>query len=240
MTAGEDVIFMKIAICDDDLNDIATIRKHILAHPLSHEIIEFTAPESFLRRIYSDESFDLLFLDVRMPDADGWEVARELKQSKVKLFIAMVTVVGEYINDCFDRVDWFAEKPVSPEKIHKMMDFAYGELYPKAFEFQTEIGIISLTAPEMIYIEANRNNLVIHTTTRVYTHRMSLTEMEHILSPLRSFTRIHHSYILNLSFLDKIDGHFAVIKTGEKLPVSRNSKKSFFETIARYIRNGWL
>jgi DNA-binding LytR/AlgR family response regulator len=231
---------MKIAICDDDPNDIATIRKHILAHSLSHEIIEFTSPEPLLRRIYGNEFFDLLFLDVQMPNSDGWEIAKALKQSKIKLFIAMVTVVGEYINDCFDRVDWFAEKPVSGDKIHKIVDFAHGELYPKAFEFKTDIAAVSLTAPEIIYVEVNRNDLYIHTTNRIYKLRLSLTEFESMISPMRRFARIHRSYILNLSFLDKVDGDVVIIKNGERLPISRNGKKIFFEALEHYIRSGRL
>jgi DNA-binding LytR/AlgR family response regulator len=231
---------MKIAICDDEPKDIEIIHRHISVHPLSHEVLEFISPEPFLRRIYSGEHFDLLFLDVQMPDADGWEIAKGLRQSKIQLFIAMITVMGEYISDCFDRVDWFAEKPVSVEKIHKIIDFAHGELYPEAFQFQTDIAKITLTAPEIIYIEVIRNDLHIHTASRVYKHRQSLTELEAIFSGMRCFARIYQSYMINLSYLDKIEGNYAIIKTGVKLPISRTYRKSFFDALDDYIRSSQL
>jgi two-component system LytT family response regulator len=231
---------MRIAICDDEPKDIKAIREHVSAHPLPHEVIEFTSPEPFLRRAYGGEHFDLLFLDVQMPGADGWEIAKELKQSKVKLFIAMVTVMGEYISDCFDRVDWFAEKPVSIEKIHKVIDFAYGELYPKAFEFQTDMTTVSLTAPEIIYIKATGKDILIHTATRVYKHRQSLTKFENLLAHIPCFARIYQSFIINLSFLDEINGNDAILKTGEALPISRHYRKSFFVALERYIRSSQL
>lgn len=131
---------MKIAICDDDIRDIEIIRNHILAHKNQHEILEFTSAVPLLKRIYCGEHFDLLFLDVQMSDSDGWELAKDLKKGKIRLFIAMVTVMGEYINECFNRVDWFAEKPVTLEKTHMIIDIAFEKLYPNAFEFQTKKG----------------------------------------------------------------------------------------------------
>jgi len=57
---------------------------------------------------YSGERFDLLFLDVQMPDSDGWEITKEIKAANIHIYVAMATGMGDY--NCFDRVDWFAVK----------------------------------------------------------------------------------------------------------------------------------
>lgn len=142
------MVKMKIAICDDDIEDIEHLRKSIQAHSCEHEIVDFLSAKAFLKRFYDGEHFDLLFLDVQMPDSDGWEIARELKQARHKIFIAMVTVHGEYIFDCFDRVDWFAPKPVAEEKVRQILNSAEERLYPVTFKFQTEKIDVELTAPE--------------------------------------------------------------------------------------------
>jgi len=84
----------KIAICDDDLRDIETIRSHVISHKNQHDVFEFNSGKTLLEKIHSNEHFDLLFLDVQMPDSDGWSIAEYLKKSKTKLFVAMVTVMG--------------------------------------------------------------------------------------------------------------------------------------------------
>jgi len=229
---------MKIAICDDDLTDIRTIRDSIIAHPKAHEIVEFTSASPFLRRIHGGENFDLLFLDVQMPDSDGWEIAKDLKQSKVKTIIAMITIMGEYIYDCFDRVDWFAPKPVSSERIHKIIDNAYDILYPKAFEFQAGEIKITLTAPEIIYAESSRNDIYIHTTNGNYKVRLALWELEKMLSEISCFVRIHHGIVINLAYIDKVEGNDVILKSRVRLPLSRNKRKPFFAASAQYIRCG--
>jgi DNA-binding LytR/AlgR family response regulator len=226
---------MKIAICDDDLGDIEIIRNHILTHRRQHEILEFTSAEPLLKRIYGGERFDLLFLDVQMPDSDGWKIAKEIKKAKLRVFIAMVTVMGEYISECFDRVDWFAEKPITREKAHSIIDIAFEKLYPSAFGFQTEKGNVSLTVPEIIYVEADHNHINIHATNGVARTRSTLMELNEKLSDMSCFARIHKGFILNLQYLDKVDGDYAKIKTGQRVPVSRNGRKALFEALDKYI-----
>jgi Response regulator of the LytR/AlgR family len=225
----------KIAICDDDLRDIETIRSHVISHKNQHDVFEFNSGKTLLEKIHSNEHFDLLFLDVQMPDSDGWSIAEYLKKSKTKLFVAMVTVMGEYINECFNRVDWFAEKPITKEKTHKIIDIAYEKLYPNALVVQTIKGTKSLTVPEIFFLEADRNNINIHTTNGIWSTRSTLKEINEKLSNTPSFARIHNGVIINLQYLDMIDGNDAVLKNGRRLPISRNGRKTLFDELNKYI-----
>lgn len=228
---------MKIAICDDDIKDIEIIRNHINEYDKNHEIIEFTSTKPFLTRLYDGERFDILFLDVQMPDSSGWEIAKELKASKVKIFIAMTTIMGKYIYDCFDRVDWFVQKPVSMESVHKIIDKAYEKLYPKVYAFQVDNIIVTLTAPEIIYVEVKINDLYIHTLNRCHKIRLTLKEFEKQLSGMNCFVRIHQSFIINLSYFDRIEKNEIVIKTGSALPLSRKYRNMFYDALEEYIRS---
>lgn len=51
-------INMKVAICDDDPNDIRIIKEFSEIHKNVSEIVEFTSPKPFLKRLYSGEHFD--------------------------------------------------------------------------------------------------------------------------------------------------------------------------------------
>ena len=227
---------MKIAICDDDQRDIERLRQRILAHSSDHQIIEFLSTEPFLKCIYAGECFDLLFLDVQMPDSDGWEVAKELKRSKHRIYIAMVTVFGEYIYDCFDRVDWFAQKPVSQERVNKILESAREHLYPIVLEFETDKGPVALTAPEVIYLEVIRNTLFIHTTHDCYKVRMPLKKARDILKDCPQFVQTHNSYIINLEHYSKIKGTSIFLKNHEEIKLTRTYRTVFYNALSEYIR----
>lgn len=236
LTVGEG--YMKIAICDDERKDIEILRKHITTHRKTYEIVEFTSANSFLQRVYSGEHFDLLFLDIQMPDADGWKIAKELKQKKIKIYIAMVTVLGDYICDCFDRVDWFASKPISAERAKIILDNAQEKLFPTVFKFETEKLTLSLTAPEIIYVEAVRNYLFIHTANNKYPVRMTLKDFLCKFDNLPCFVQTYKSIIINLDYYDSLEGCDIILKRGEQIPLSRNFRKHFYEALEYYIGSG--
>lgn len=228
---------MKIAICDDNIRDIEHIQNHILRHSAEHEIVSFTSAKDLLNRIYADNAyFDLLFLDVQMPDSDGWEIARELKQARSKLFIAMVTIHGEYIFACFDRVDWFAPKPVSFEIIAKILTRAQEQLFPKAFTFHEGKVEITLTAPEIIYLEVIKNTLQIHTTKGLYPIRMSLKKAKELLPNDARFVQIHNSFVINLDHYDGLKDAQVRLKNGFELKLSRTYQDTFYRALTNYAK----
>lgn len=229
---------MKIAICDDDIRDLKHLSKNIKAHSDTHEIIEFLSADVFLKQIYGGEKFDILFLDVQMPYADGWEIAKELKQAKHKIFIAMVTVHGEYIFDCFDRVDWFAPKPISQEKVCQILNSAQDRLFPKVFEFQTDNLKIALIAPEIIYFEVQRNTLFVHTTGGCHETRLSLKKAKEMLAGCSQFAQTHSSFIINLDHYDRIKGSYITLKNQKEIKLSRTFRESFYKELSEYVRRG--
>jgi len=227
---------MKIAICDDDIRDIEQLSGNIKKNSIEHEIIEFLSPEFFLRRIYEGEHFDLLFLDVQMPEYNGWDIARELKQSKLKVFIIMVTVHSEYIYDCFDRVDWFLPKPVSQEKVNQILNNAAERLYPMVFEFQSDGKTVSLTAPEILYFEVKRNTLTVHTMGGQHDLRLPLKKVREKLVGCPQFVQIHYSYIINLDHYISTKGQQISLKNNVEINLSRTYRDSFLSALSEYVR----
>lgn len=227
---------MKIAICDDNSKDIELLHNHILTHTHNHEIIEFLSPKPFLQRFYAGEHFDILFIDVQMPNSDGWEIARELKETKTNLFIVVVTVLGERIYNCFDRVNWFVEKPVSEAQTHEILDKAHKLLFPRVIEFRSEKMTLSLTAPEIISFEIQRNDLLMQSVKGQFKFRSSMKDIHENISDMPCFVQTHQSYIINLDFYHEIDGNDIMMKNGIRIPLSRKQKKPFFDSMAAYIR----
>lgn len=229
---------MKIAICDDEIQDIEHLKECIALHSDQHAIVGFLSAHDFLNQLSLGEHFDLLFLDVQMPDADGWEIAKRLKQIKSKIYIAMVTIHGEYIFDCFDRVDWFTPKPITQEKVWKILDKATEKLYPVAFEFQTDkTTILSLTAPEIIYFEVQRNDVFIHTTHGVFKVRLSLKKVKDMLVAFPQFVQVHNSFIINLEHYDRLEKGHVIMQGNDSIKLTRTYHTPFLKALNDFVRN---
>ena len=225
---------MRIAICDDEARDREPIKLFVNTHDSKNEIIEYSSAVPLLKDIYANEHLDLLFLDIQMPDSNGWEVAERLKKAKTDIYIAMVTINDNYVYDCFDRVDWFATKPVSEAKIHKILNNAYEKLFPTIFEFVVDKITIALTVPEIIYIEVKRNNVYIHTVKSVYKIRESLININKQFNIL-GFTAPHQSYIINLEYFMTVEDNQIVLKNDERIPLSRSKSKHFYNALREYV-----
>lgn len=176
----------------------------------------------------------MLFLDIQMPDSDGWKVAEQLKKAKTDIYIAMVTINDNYVYDCFDRVDWFAAKPVSEARIHKILNNAYDKLYLTIFEFVIDKVTVALTAPEIVYIKVKRNDVYIHTVNSTHKIRESLSNITKQFD-MPGFTSTHQSYLINLEHFGTVDDSQVVLKNGERVPLSRNKSKHFYNALREYV-----
>ncbi len=225
---------MKIAICDDEARDREQIKHYINTHSTKHEIIEFNSAIPLLKSIYAHEHFDVLFLDIQMPDSDGWEIAEKLKKTKTNIYIAMVTINNNYIYDCFDRVDWFTPKPVTKAKIHKVLNNAYETLFPIIFKFVFGKIPVALTAPEIVYFEVKRNDVFIHTVDYIYKIRESLHNINKQFYT-QGFASPHQSFLLNLDHFESIENNMIILKSGGQIPLSRGKSSQFYNELREYV-----
>lgn len=225
---------MQIIICDDDKGDRDLIRKFVQTHSLDHKIIEFDSAIPLMKHINANNHFDVLFLDMQMPDSNGWDVAEQLKKSGIDIYIAMVTINENYVYDSFDRVDWFTPKPVTEARIHKILENAYEKRFPVVLEFCVDKMPLILAAREIMYVEVKRNDVYLHTSNGVHKVRESLVNINKQFD-FPEFVATHQSYIVNLNYYAAINNHQVVLKNGEKIPLSRNKKTPFLNSMREFV-----
>jgi two-component system LytT family response regulator len=95
-------------------------------------------------------------------------------------------------------------------------------------------GIKIIEDDTILYIEADSNCSVLHFSDGTkYLDTRTLGLYEEILNPDKFF-RIHKSVIINLNHLSEYiteDGYFAILKSGQRLPVARNRVSDFLAKI---------
>jgi len=168
---------------------------------------------------------DLIFLDINMPRLSGISFARSLTTQPLIIF---TTAYPEYAVEGFelDAVDYLV-KPFSFERFLKAVNRAFERLERQKNEHdpapsvlvRADKKIYALQLSSIAFIEGcgdyirlaldDGRKLVVHDTIKRFTAAL----------PEEDFIRIHKSYVLNLSFMDYIEGNMISV-LDENLPVS--------------------
>lgn len=91
---------MKIAVCDDEKVAAEYIGGVLEAYfkdkPLEYSVELYNSGEAMMTLQDEILTYDVVFLDVDMPDADGFEVAGWIRMFSDKIIIAFITAMISY------------------------------------------------------------------------------------------------------------------------------------------------
>lgn len=230
---------MKTAVVDDDEKDLECIASHLARffreNSTPYEIETFASPADFLAGYRPD--FDFIIFDIDMPQLNGIEAARLLREKDEHVLLMFVTNKPQYALDGYavDAIDYVL-KPVSyPDfhlKMQKVMRFFSQNVNPR-LSVSTVDGIVCLNVSDIYYIESRLHYLTYHTGRGNYKTRGKLNEIEPRLTPYH-FARASVSFLVNLKHLESMDGD-AITVGGDILTVSRSKKASFLSAFTKYV-----
>jgi two-component system LytT family response regulator len=200
---------------------------------------------------------DLVFLDIQMPECDGFTVLRthaERRGIAELPLTVFLTAYEEFALDAFDveAVDYLV-KPVSEERFEEAMrrvrrrlalpaDAARGAVAvrrddeaPSARQLvvATATGQRVVMLDEVDWIAANDYYVTVHAAGRRYLLRESLASLEERLDPAR-FIRVHRGAIVSIARVREVRSAGAdvvVLQDGTKLPVSRRRRAALVAAV---------
>jgi two-component system LytT family response regulator len=181
-----------------------------------------------------DKRPDLVFLDVQMPDLNGFEVLEAVATEWLPAVI-FVTAYDEYALKAFDvhAIDYLL-KPIEPERFHKALARAtkrdllsFLDAQPiDRLVIRTRSKVSFLKPSEIDWIEADGKHAVLHAGGGRETHvvRHTLARLEQRLAP-HGFVRVHRSAIVNVDRIKELEPWFhgeyvVILKDGTKLTSS--------------------
>lgn len=177
---------------------------------------------------------DLVFLDVQMPELDGFAVLEQLAGQPLPVII-FVTAYDQYALKAFEvsALDYLL-KPFSDERFRKALEQAKRQIAQQnasdlgqkllrllgAREAKTEAPryltrllvkttgrVIFIRTEEIDWIEAYDNYIRLHVSGKAHLLRQTMNELEAGLDP-EQFARIHRSTIVNLDRIQELRPHF--------------------------------
>lgn len=249
---------IKIIVVDDEKAAVDELAYMLSQYKDIQIISTFTDPKKALEAILIYDT-DVIFLDISMPEMDGFVLAEAVLKLKEAPFIVFVTAYDEYAINAFEinAVDYLL-KPVHEMRLDRTVQRIREKLEDKS-EIQSNIKAmvkdryvehqstkLPLWKNDRIYLVKPEN--IIYCTcsggeTFIYTHKNefistdSLNHFDEILSPY-NFFRCHRNYLIQLDEIKEIipwfNNTYAVKMndhTEDSIPISRRKAKVFKERL---------
>ena len=197
---------------------------------------------------------DLVFLDVQMPEMDGFHVVQAIGVDQMPVTI-FVTAYDKYAIEAFDAnaVDYLL-KPFAPDRLARAVRRARArclgrqdkEAAQRLFSLldrtrsQTDYAqrlavsvrgrILFVPVADIDWISAEGNYATLHVSRKTYDVRETMQALMDKLDP-RDFVRIHRSTIVNLHRIAEIrpwfqGSHIVLLQSGEELRMSRYQREA--------------
>lgn len=228
---------LEVAICDDDSIIREELLKKISILRTDYNVETFRSGIDLLQ---SPLGYDLVFLDIEMPEVDGMQVATRLREMKFDGYIVFLTSHTEYMPDAFKvKAFRFLKKPINDDDFEETIRESEKEiLNEKKIIVSTSEGTKLVDIKDVIYLETVRNTTFIVTKQGEIENRKPLKEMLEILGT-EHFIQVHKSYAVALRYIDSIDNNEINMKyTKLQIPISRRKisevKSAFFDYARKY------
>ena len=222
----------KILIIDDE-KPARDYIADLVAHYLDKAIImQLENPQEALS-LMQKENFDLLFLDVCMPEITGLELLEKIQTTGKFPYTVIISAHREFdyaVKGIELKVVQYVTKPLHKEKIYEVIKLYLKQKQDKIIELKIPKGIYSLEYDSIIAIEIVERTKVKITTTKEVIPFVSgnLSKFSEILPSY--FRYIRRDCMLNFNFIDNYNNKSKEIEidtvVGKKtFDVSRENMK---------------
>lgn len=244
---------MKVFIVEDEMHSRKTLTNFLTKYHNQCTVEGWAETVSNAIEKIEKAKPDLLFLDIDLPDGNGFEILNHIPQPWPA--IIFVTAYNQYAVKAFQvsAIDYLL-KPIDPELLKKAIDKVTGittsqsdnAKRSEAFSSNAGSKLNKLALPtlngihlvkidEVIRIEADGNysKIFLENGENILVSK-SLKTFDTWLEGL-SFFRVHHSHIINLNFLHRYikgEGGTAILENGDEIEVSRRRKEEFLIRIS--------
>lgn len=230
-------MLFNIAIIDDEIKDLelttSIVRGYFSEMDYSYQITQFTNPS----KLVFGENYNVLFLDIEMPNIDGIDLAKKISDTYENSKIIFVTNHDYMVYDATKVAPFgFVRKSKIMVEMQEVLERVCKQVEKEQrnLVIYDHSGIIKIKLEDIIWIEVIKNNVLFHTVSEVIEIRSTL---KHVLSllPKSPFIKINKSYVVNIEHVDRILNDEIILSDGNYLLMNSKLKKQIKEVIISYI-----
>lgn len=205
---------VKIIITDDEPGVLLLLRS-IFSELDGALVVGSTENANETIKVVREQSPDLVFLDIELPDMKGIELSEKLREIKPDIFIVFITAHQEYSLDAFKLYAYdYIIKPIDQERVKSTFRRIYDMLkvleknntasYVQTDRISINLGNerVFVKLDEIFFIEKSGRHTLLSCTNGKFKTRQTLQELE--LNLGTRFFRSHKSFIINTDQVERI------------------------------------
>jgi two-component system LytT family response regulator len=227
---------MKILIVDDE--ELARARLSRMLNTLELGSVREATNANEAIEAVKQEKFDVVFLDINMPQVSGLELGYELKYLDSDLAIIFQTAYEEHALKAFDiGAVAYLVKPYSLEQVKQAMERVKGaKVKEEDMRILSKSGdnYLLLKPQEIHYVKADLSEVMLRTAKGFSYYAQKISDLQTKLEAY-NFFRIHRSYLINIDEIKEIETieqsklRFKFRNTHDTIESSKDGAKAFRE-----------
>ena len=230
----------KLAICDDSKRDAEYLQ--YLCNQYKNEL-ELSISSYFsgaeLLSEHSKSAFDIVLLDVDMPNNNGLEVGNSIHNATPQTIIIFVTSHPQYAIEAYDcEAFHYLLKPCDNEKLYQVIKRAISKLKvtKKYHLIKCQGKTIKLKISDIYYIECCRKHIIYHTKNAEYDTIGTLSETYALLKEY-GFFQVHQGFLVNFEKIKCYGKNNIILDNDRTVMMSVRKKKETLIAYARYLES---
>lgn len=246
---------LRIAICDDDRSFISYLEeeiRNIVPQDVKLDFYESGSDSEFIGELYHHYEPDILFLNVEMPETDGYTLALKFRRkypSAVLIFCSESQFPEPKllkVNPYRYLVKQYPDSQFENELEEIFAHLLHIKKYPSIWG-SWEKTKYKLTPDDILYISIAKRGCVIHLFPRsiffpISKEMSSHARLQDLYNRLYKykFVYAHNSYIVNLKYVVKYSKAEIQMEGGNILTISRSRKKEFDDQFDKFHKDNHL
>ena len=223
---------LKIAVIDDEKNDIEIINEKIQSISKKKNIpfscSSFLSPGSLPERL-----FDIYVIDIDMPEISGFELSRKLSASYPSSKMIFCTNHNDLVFSAFEiNTFYFVRKDHLEEDLRKAFEKYFRTCYRDPFQINDNRQI-PLTKISFLEVSGNNLTITLQDGKEIETRKTLKASLEQV--PSDQFIQISKYCVVNLGYVQDVRGINCILSNGKKLQISRSRKKEVLEKFDQFL-----
>ena len=223
------MIILKIAVCDDDRNELGRIAALLDDYrsersvPLAHS--EFSSSVE-LASTADSAGFNIYILDVLMPVLNGIELAREIRCFDRASSVIFLTSSPEFALESYSvKASDYILKPVVKERLFSALDDILERTEQEKESFvvvKSSLGLRKIFLSKLVCVEAYDRKVIyhLHNGEQLECHGRFTSVCDELMKN-PEFMLPHRSFLVNMKFISTIGSTDMHLQNGQTIPLAK-------------------